>query len=91
MSDPAPPWGRAAGVVVRAVAPHPSLWWTALATVFRLSRRGWWRRAPFLPVPGAAYWQFRLVTAFGGRGGTMSSDDVVAYLRWCRGSGPHRG
>jgi hypothetical protein len=87
-------WGRDAVVVVGAVVPHPSLWWSALATLARLARRGWWHRAPFLPVPGEAYWQFRLETAFGGEGGsggTISSDNVVAYLQWCRRTRPHRG
>ena len=26
---------------------------------------GWWRRPPFLPVPDAAYWRFRMQTAYG--------------------------
>jgi len=89
-----PEWGRAGVVVVRAVLAHPSLWWSALTAVRRLARRGWWHRTPFLPVPGSAYWRFRLVTAFGGSGrdGQMlSGDDVVAYLRWCQRSRPHRG
>ena len=61
-------WGRDGLVVVRAVLPHPGLWWVALAALWRLSRRGWWRRPPFLPVPGDAYWRFRLVTVNGGDG-----------------------
>jgi hypothetical protein len=91
--ETAPHWGRAAGVVVRAVAPRPTLWWAALAALVRLARRGWWHRAPFLPVPGPLYWRFRLVTAFGGDGSTkeMTSADVVAYLQWCRRARPGRG
>ena len=80
-------------VVLSAVAPHPSLWWAAVAALGRLARRGWWRRRPFLPVPGDAYWEFRLVTAFGGSGreALLERHDVVAYLQWCRRTHPRRG
>ena len=85
--------GRDVAVVLSTVASHPSLWWAGLAALARLSRRGWWRRPPFLPVPGDAYWDFRLVTAFGGTGreAVLGRDDVLAYLRWCRRTRPRRG
>ena len=59
----------------------------------RLARRGWWHRAPFLPVPGDAYWHFRLVTAYGGDGseGDLTKEDVVAFLRWCQRTRPPGG
>jgi hypothetical protein len=80
-------------VVLSAVVPHPSLWWAALGALARLSRNRWWRRPPFLPLPGEAYWRFRVVTAFGGTGdeATLKADDVVAYLQWCRRARPRRG
>jgi hypothetical protein len=86
-------WGRDAAVVARAVVPRPGLWWAAAGALRRLARRGWWHRAPFLPLPGEAYWRFRLVTAYGGDGeqAALSPADVVAYLRWCRRSRPRRG
>jgi len=64
---------------------HPDLWRTALRQLRVLARPGWWRRAPFLPVPDPEYLRFRLVTAYGGDG-TARPDpsDLVAYLRWCR-------
>jgi hypothetical protein len=88
-----PRWGRDAVVVVRAVLPHPGLWWSSLGALRRMARRGWWHRAPFLPVPGETYWRFRLVTAYGGdgSGGELTASDVVAFLRWCQGSRPRRG
>ena len=91
--EPGRPLRRDIAVVVTAVAPHPSLWWAGLTALTRLARRGWWHRPPFLPVPGQAYWQFRLVTAFGGAGdpAALGRDDVVAYLRWCRRTRPQRG
>ena len=86
-------WGRDAAVVARAVLPRPSLWWAAAGAMRRMARRGWWHRAPFAPLPGEAYWRFRLVTAYGGDGETEALDpsDVVAYLRWCQRSRPRRG
>ena len=85
---------RDAFVVVRAVLPRPGLWWAALTALARMARRGWWHRAPFLPLPGEAYWRFRLVTAYGGEGdvdSSLSPADVVAFLRWCQRSRPRRG
>ena len=89
----APRWGRDMALVARAVLPRPQLWWAALAALARLARRGWWRRPPFLPLPGADYWRFRLVTALGGTGTeeSLSAADVVAYLEWCQRSRPTRG
>lgn len=80
-------WGfsRPALSVTRAVLPHPRLWPSAVAVVLRLARPGWWRQWPPLPLPPAGYWRFRLVTAYGGDGrARLSSQDVVAYLLWCR-------
>ena len=84
---------RDVAVVLSAVAAHPSIWWAGLGALVRLTRRGWWHRPPFLPVPGPSYWKFRLVTAFGGTGedGVMEAHDVVDYLRWCRRTRPRRG
>jgi hypothetical protein len=89
------PWGRDAAAVVRAVWARPQLWGAAFGALRRMARRGWWRRAPFLPVPGEQYWRFRLETAYGGDKAadsvTPSTEDVVAYLRWCQRSRPRRG
>ncbi|MDE3064081.1 MAG: hypothetical protein KGJ36_00230 [Acidobacteriota bacterium] len=48
---------------------------------WRLRRNGWWRRAPFLPVPDERYWRFRVTTAMG-REGTPTPRDVVDAARW---------
>lgn len=71
---------------VLAVLVRPALWWTALRQVFRLARPRWWRRAPFLPVPDAAYLHFRFETAYGATG-RPAPRDLVAYLEWCRARG----
>ena len=92
-SGPPARWSRAAAVVARAVLARPSLWWASAGATGRMARRGWWHRAPFVPLPGEAYWRFRLVTAYGGDGETeaLTPSDVVAYLRWCQRSRPRRG
>lgn len=72
-------WAEAALAVLR----RPSLWGVALAQALRLARPGWWRRAPFLPVPDEAYLRFRLETQYGSDH-EPEPDDVVTYLHWCR-------
>jgi hypothetical protein len=72
-------WVKAAGALAR----EPGLWPTALGQVGRLARPGWWRRAPFLPVPDPVYVRFRLDTQYG-HAGHPDPGDLVVYLRWCR-------
>ena len=70
------------------VARHPELWGTGLRQMWQLRRTGWWRRAPFLPVPGRDYLAFRMSTAYGSDFSGDASDDLVTYLRWCK-AWPH--
>jgi len=70
--------------VVRAVLVRPRLWGTALRQAGRLAAPGWWRRAPFLPVPDPAYLAFRMETQYGSADHEPDPDDLVAYLEWCR-------
>jgi hypothetical protein len=72
-----------AGVVFTVVR-HPRLWPVAVGQWRRLTPRGWWRRAPFLPVPAPEYVRFRLVTQYGGTQHAPSGQDVLHYLAWCR-------
>jgi hypothetical protein len=66
------------------VAARPSLWGIAIVQVFRLARRGWWRRPPFVPLPDREYLRFRLETQYGDPDHPIEPRDIVAYLRWCR-------
>lgn len=70
--------------VLVAVAARPRLWPTAVAQVFRLAPRRWWRRWPPLPFPDTDYLRFRLVTAYGDASNPACAADVVAWLNWCR-------
>lgn len=67
-----------------AVAKRPSLWLTALRQWKRTTPAGWWRRAPFLPVPSRDYLAFRMVTQYGDANHRATSADVLNYLAWCR-------
>jgi hypothetical protein len=65
-----------------AVAKRPRVWGEALRTLMALSRDGWWRKPPFLPIPNRAYLRWRIATAYGDPKASMDPDDLVAYLRW---------
>jgi len=79
-----PATARWAAEAAQAVARHPSLWTTAVRQVLRLAPPGWWRHRPFLPLPDPSYLGFRLQTAYGDPTRPPATDDVIAYLRWCR-------
>ena len=67
-----------------AVARRPRLWRTAVRQMRRTAAPGWYRRAPFLPVPSGDYLRFRLVTQYGQPDHHPVAADVVNYLAWCR-------
>jgi hypothetical protein len=86
---PSPP--RMTGDMVRplmgTVLARPRLWWAALGALRRLAVPGWWRRAPYLPLPDARWWEFRMVTAYGRTDAHPAAEDVVSFLEWCRTTG----
>ena len=65
------------------VAARPRLWPTAVHQTFVLAKPGWWRAAPFLPLPDPEYLRFRLETQYGAEPDPDPAD-VVQYLEWCR-------
>jgi hypothetical protein len=74
------------------LARHPRDVSVVVAAGWRLRRRAWWRRAPFLPLPGTDYWEFRLVTANATSDLLMSAQSIVEAATWSvrqrRGSQP---
>jgi hypothetical protein len=76
--------------VAKAIGRRPWLWAAALGTVWRLAEPGWWRRAPHLPLPNDHLWSFRMVTAYGRPNAQPGTEDIVAYLEWCRSANGHR-
>lgn len=67
---------------MRAVVARPRLWPAALRQARVLVPSGWWRRAPFLPVPDRAWLRFRLTTAYGDPDAPLGADDLVTWLAW---------
>jgi hypothetical protein len=82
------PTVRAFAAVALAVAFRPDLWWTALGSLRRMAAPGWWRSRPYLPLPDAGWWQFRMVTAYGRPDAVPVGSDVVSYLEWSRSTAP---
>lgn len=78
--------GRRRGLLTAgaAVARRPGLWPVAARSIGELARPRWWARAPFLPLPDRDWLRFRLVTAYGGDGGSIQADDLVTWLEWRR-------
>lgn len=76
-----------AGWVLRASAAvlvRPALWSTAVRQIFVLAVDGWYRRAPYLPLPDREYFRFRMETAYGDRDHEPEPRDLLTYLHWCR-------
>jgi hypothetical protein len=70
---------------VRVVASHPQLWRATWTQTRALTPLRWWSRRPYLPVPDARYWRFRLETAYGGMGDQEpSSHDLHDVLAWAQ-------
>ena len=60
---------------------HPADGVVVLRAGLRLRRKNWWRRAPFLPIPDAKYWEFRMSTV-NGVSGELTPKDVVVAAKW---------
>ncbi|MEO0604487.1 MAG: hypothetical protein AAF211_23840 [Myxococcota bacterium] len=71
-------------VAIRVLAPRPWLWGTALRQLRNFAPDGWWRRPPFLPIPDRALLEFRATTQYGDPDHPAESEDLLAWLEWCR-------
>lgn len=67
-----------------AVLVRPHLWLTALRQARRLAAPGWWRRAPFLPVPTPDYVEMRATVQYGDPKHSLEPHDLLKYLEWCK-------
>jgi hypothetical protein len=76
--------GDPPAAIARALFVRPDLWWTGLTVLRRLAPARWWRDGSHLPLPQRAWWQFRMVTAYGRPDARPRSGDVIGYLEWCR-------
>lgn len=70
-------------------ARDPRLLLPLLAAAWRFRARGWYRRAPFLPLPPPDYVAWRLHTAYGDEQAVPPAPHLARYLRWSgRGGRP---
>ena len=81
---PIGPTGHQMAAMAWTIACRPRLWGAAVGALGRLAAPGWWRHPPYLPVPDAALWEFRMVTAYGDDHAGPEPDDLISYLQWCR-------
>jgi len=72
-----------AKLVARAVF-RPRLALDLFATAWAFRRRGWWRRAPFLPLPDRTYLRWRMYTAYADEAAVPPVEDVIRFARWRR-------
>ena len=82
-------WLRLSAALAARSLIHPSLAIDLLRVAWRLRRREWYQRPPFLPLPDEAYLRWRVYTAYGHGDVTPPAADVVRYARWAANSG-HR-
>jgi hypothetical protein len=79
------PWGRLPiDAILRLLTSPRSLGRLARAA-WRFRRHGWYRRPPFLPVPSAAYLEWRLATAYREAGAGPEPAELERYLTWSEG------
>ncbi len=67
-----------AGLALR----HPRTVALLFGAAWRFRARGWYRRAPFLPLPPRSYLAWRLETAFGDENRAPERGELERYLRW---------
>lgn len=77
-------------IVARALR-RPGLLISMLSAAWRFRARGWWHRAPFLPVPPREYLEWRMHTAYGEGGREPSVEELERYVRWANRMHRSRG
>lgn len=75
-------WLRLSGSLALRSLRNPATGAALLRVAWRFRRRGWWHRAPFLPVPDRTYLRWRMHTAYGAYDTVPPADDVIRYARW---------
>lgn len=68
--------------IFRTVLRYPYAVFDALSAGWAVRRRGWYKRAPFLPLPPARYLRWRAETAYGDEEKGPSTLETRRYLRW---------
>jgi hypothetical protein len=63
---------------------NPRLAVDLIRTAWAFRQRGWWRTAPFLPVPDRTYLRWRMYTAYASEDAVPPIEDVINFARWRR-------
>lgn len=61
---------------------RPSLVPHMVGAAWAFRARGWYRRPPFLPLPPADYWRWRMDTAYGNPEAVPPPEELERFLRW---------
>jgi hypothetical protein len=75
-------WTRTLLTVARRALLDPRLASDLIRTGWRFRRRGWWHRAPWIPLPARDYVRWRTYTAYGDANAIPSASDIIRYARW---------
>jgi len=75
-------WFRLTTSLVWRSLRSPATGVALLRVAWRFRRRGWWHRAPFLPLPDRTYLRWRMHTAYGEYDTVPPAEDVIRYARW---------
>ena len=75
-------WPRLTVTLALRALRNPAIGVALLRVAWRFRRRGWWHRAPFLPLPDRTYVRWRMHTAYGEYDSVPPADDVIRYARW---------
>jgi hypothetical protein len=74
----------------RYLVRHPASAVTLARAGWRLRRGRWLRHSPFLPLPAADYWHFRMVTANGSAATAPSPASMLEAATWAMRQPPGR-
>jgi hypothetical protein len=77
-------WPSLALALSARAALNPRVAIDLLSLAWSMRRRGWYSRAPFLPVPPAEYVRWRMYTAYGDESAVPPVKDVLRFARWRR-------
>jgi hypothetical protein len=75
-------WRRLVLALAARAVTNPALAADLLRVAWRFRRRGWYWRAPFLPLPDRRYVRWRMLTAYGDPDAVPPAADVIRYARW---------
>lgn len=77
-------WSSLVLALAARAALNPRVAVDLLCLAWAMRRRGWYRRAPFLPLPPPEYVAWRMYTAYGDESAVPPLRDVLRFARWRR-------